>query len=63
MLRSNLNIPLGSVDTSDREAHPRHRLGNQATAATDIEQAQPLERPNLGVISPEMAQQPLPQIA
>ena len=39
-----LDVPLRRVDGNHVRAQPRHRLGQQAAAAADVEKAQALER-------------------
>ena len=45
------------VDAGDREAEPRHRLGDEAAAAADIGEAEPGERGQRARIAGEMREQ------
>ena len=48
------NVPLCSVKTRDLGPEPRHRLGQQSTAAADICNSKPRERALIGGISIEI---------
>ena len=49
----------GRVDPGDTEAQSRHRLAQQAAAATDVEQPQASEGPPRGVVSSEAGERPV----
>ena len=56
--RADLDIGLGRVGADDLRAEPRQRLGQDAAAAADIEDAQAREAADLLGFAPEMRRRP-----
>ena len=54
MSRGGSDIVGASVNSEDIEAHSRHRLGEQAASATDIDKREPAERCKRSLIAAEM---------